>query len=358
MIRASRWVWILAAIAGAASLSLGAAPGSTSLVEEEWDVIQLRNAKSVKPVLLLDGVAASAPTTWINDAVTPVPAPSGLWNYLLYLVLGRLNHPVSNMVPPPAGAASEVGVFAFRRAMLLDIAPAWTAGADDHLRENLLASLRVPLNIWVPDGDALALELAKAEMYSARFVYGRTRTGLTVTGAVHDTVASLLGTGKGCDDVPYFRSLGPPVYRADQMNVYYVSDIVFTGYDTWSGLNAIDCGGLYAGPGNISFVSLPDHLPIIVAHEVGHGLSLRHAGTGNYMMGGGFTTANVMYDAGDLETAQLRNELSLGQSYRLNVDQRSWLNAGAAALRTGPTKTCADDFTSVVPCPIQDSKWP
>jgi len=247
----------------------------------------------------------------------------------------------------------EIAVFGYGRSMVLNDTALFSTNSNDLVVEVLTPPITVPVNVYVPDGDPDALTFANLEAKLAVALFTKNRSGLLLSPTVNDTVPGLLGTGKGCDDAAHIQGLGPPLYQSDRLNIYFVKDIVWSSTD-FLGLNCIDQGGMYAGPGSIMFVSIPEHLPTVVAHEIGHGLSLRHAGT-EYAGFRNFTLNDIMINAWTTDGGKARNLFTLGQVYRMNADKRSWLNnpaPGASPARNGRTKTCSEDIAGpTVPAP-------
>ena len=81
-------------------------------------------------------------------------------------------------------------------------------------------------------------------------------------------------------------------------------------------------------------------------HEFGHAYSLRPAASWGHSNGvAGFGNNNIMWGGGP----GTRNHFSVGQSFRINTDTTSMLNANGN--RAGPTRTCAPN-TSSTTCPV------
>lgn len=352
-------------IAGLAALGFSSAALSGAQSAASEDQIELRNFPPTAVVMLLDGLQDG----WIfdkcvNDRIHLVPAPPPGSQALLS---GSVKVPVKNFIPfatlfgifprplmlicPP-----EVAAFASERAMLLDVHPGWTNSASDVVVEPLAPPLDVKLNVRVPTGHATALAFAQGEVWLAGALFRQNRTGLKLDATITATAGSFMGTSNGCADITAVQAAG--VYQADRLNVYFVNVLLNpSGIGTDYGRNCF-----LGGAPNIIFVSVSDHVPVTLAHEIGHGLWLLHTNMGYPNSYPGFTSVNIMYDAADATAGQARHYFSLGQGYRLNVHSPSWLNSpvgGAPALRTGPTKTCQPiDSPAKQPCPWGALAWP
>ncbi len=82
--------------------------------------------------------------------------------------------------------------------------------------------------------------------------------------------------------------------------------------------------------GRVIFISWAEYSPTTVVHEFGHALSLAAPyldfGLGHTNFLTGFHRDNIMWDAVDLEVRSLQDHLSVGQIFRMNLHQKSWLN--------------------------------
>ena len=132
-------------------------------------------------------------------------------------------------------------------------------------------------------------------------------------------------------------------------------ETVLDGTDIKAGMTCLD----ELAP-NVMFLSVSKALPTMMAHEIGHALSLKHSGVENLAFGN-FEEKNIMHDSDNASLTSPRAVLTLGQMYRVYVDDRSWLNApvgGAPARRNAPTKHCQDGYSTTGPCPPTDQAWP
>lgn len=80
-------------------------------------------------------------------------------------------------------------------------------------------------------------------------------------------------------------------------------------------------------------------------HEIGHAYGLRPSGSwGHTNTVPGFGNNNIMWGGGP----GTRNNFTVGQSFRLNTDTTSMLNANGD--RAGPTETCLPNVSNTI-CP-------
>ena len=253
---------------------------------------------------------------------------------------------VGDLPGAAAGCAPELAVFVQGAGLHLDANPDWVAGG---MTITASAMTVIPLNVWVVSNSAGRLDWAASDIDEANRLLDENLVGMQLTSATMDETRRLaIGSaeaatiGQGCDAVPGLVAKGPPLYEPAQVNVYFVSTVVFEEDNTYRGYTCTDS----PGNGNIVYVSLQRHTHTTLAHELGHVLTLQHSNPPV----SGFDQTNLMWSY--LETAKEynhRSAFSLGQAYRMNVDQRSWVNR--AASRGMPPRTCQDDDTRRQPCP-------
>jgi hypothetical protein len=213
---------------------------------------------------------------------------------------------------------------------------------------------------------ALDLEdLAKTDVDWANILYENNRVGvrLDVKQYVHlDGTPDELAIKIGAD--PYDCVLPPSLqsnpaesgyaYDPAGISVYYVSRINFPPDLSVARVRGIQCHHWYSGnplgspPGNgpVVFVSYGHHSTVTLAHEVGHALGLNDE---EGMLG----TVNIMHNLlpdGPLG-ADARSRLKLGQVFRMNVWNDSWINT---RLPLPPRRACDASQT----CPEKASDVP
>jgi hypothetical protein len=224
-------------------------------------------------------------------------------------------------------------------------------------------SVRVPLNVWLaPKTLALSQVLfARSEIDVASALFKKNRVGLsfrTVDSAVLKPGDPRRGTiGDGCAHATNLKAAGPPLYRKTKLNVYFVPAVRLEQTDppnVWRGYTCYESGAQ-----NIVYVSLSFGAPTTLAHEIGHALSLTfangHTGTGTWMIIPGFTKQNLMWTGLSTDASAAQDRFSLGQAYRMNVNQNSWINVGG--VRPPPTILCQNNHTDAKPCPLLALDW-
>lgn len=256
-----------------------------------------------------------------------------------------------NLRPRTSDGISEVVAFAAGHNILArgpdGTVPAWTTGTDVIDADPLVdldagvrsVDVRIGIppvgstsaeasitSVWAEDQIAAALELMDAnrvgiELFStATFEHSRvdTETGMALgvddpsgaCGSVEDDLAGQPGIG-------------------DQVLLYvlFVPRIQSTTRG-WACVPAVtEEEGWLA---RAVYISISHFAVSSVAHEIAHLLGLwvpylsrLGAHPTNSL---GFDESNIMWASSSLEKAILRDHLSLGQAYRMNVDEGSWLN--------------------------------
>jgi hypothetical protein len=137
--------------------------------------------------------------------------------------------------------------------------------------------------------------------------------------------------------------------RPDRVNVVYVQELHFGGR-----IRGLTC----ARPG-MSPIVLIDWIKdadATLAHELGHVLGLSSQEFPDHPYG--HTTGLTQFDDSNLMSPferplRDRDYLTLGQVFRFNVDNRSWINRGPES-RTGAREECQAQRFSATPCPPLD----
>lgn len=116
----------------------------------------------------------------------------------------------------------------------------------------------------------------------------------------------------------------------------------------------------------VIFLMQTRHSPALLAHEIGHALSLWKPGKfGHTEDLKGFGTSNVMLGWEADDKSENRDQFSLGQGFRMNVDEDSWLNHSASMNALGDVITdgtkardialirlqCQCETYTATPCP-------
>ena len=129
-------------------------------------------------------------------------------------------------------------------------------------------------------------------------------------------------------------------YEPGTISVYYVDWIDYPSDPVHAGSRGVQCPYWYTGAtGPVIYVSYTRHSQMTLAHEIGHALGLNDEESG-------FGALNLMYSLapdGPLG-ADARSQLTLGQVFRMNVWNWSYLIAKSSA---APKRGCDD----AEPCP-------
>jgi hypothetical protein len=243
----------------------------------------------------------------------------------------------------PVDCPSELAVFSEGDAMWMQSPEtSWTDACGDIAVAQLAAPIAAPISLWLawpPDatGVSAAASAAAGDFANANLVYDRNKTGIQfatqpydVSGSLRAKVAVLLGCAGAATMPAEFQT-------KDKLNVYY-SPLPFTGENCDQDHNMVFIGTL----ANVA----------TLAHELGHALSLfgekETGGHTNDVLP--FTDQNLMWGGGPAT----RDHVSLGQAFRFNVDERSFLNVHG--VRSGTRRICKALETSEA-CPRLDLDW-
>lgn len=240
-----------------------------------------------------------------------------------------------------SNCATQISVFASGFAPVLDPLPTPVPAAGKNVvTEALPSRWSVKLHVVAeyPEAPAeaemdraLASELFDANRMGVDFGFDGGVTLIdpspnTVTGTIDPRALAIRGLCPGAAGNPGLRLPG-------RLNVIYVRE------DQWgygSTVYGYDC--LNEGFPDIIFIR-QEHAPATLTHEIGHALSLAHAGVGFLLGLYGWTDANVMQSSAfDPQAPRPTDHFSLGQAYRANFNGSSWLNA--SGVRSGATKSC------------------
>jgi hypothetical protein len=306
-------------------------------------IVQNGKAGADASVILVDARRDPAGGSCVDDEVRRAPGTDTTGNLLA-----------------PAACASEVAVFASGNAMALrENVTAWTDTCGDTLTVDLAPLLSMPGTLFLAVPDLIAQaewglpveDEAAADLKLANAIYDANKTGISfVMPAKELGLVEGLGLlelipkivealADGFDPVSFVCELpasleSKGLYVKDQLNVYYLP-VPGTGMMCPDDPNAI-------------FVALNKNLETL-AHEFGHSLSLL-GDWGHTNTAPGFASNNLMWVRGD----DVRDHLSLGQAFRLNVEDGSMLNVDGVRLE--PTRPCAPELDTVA-CPPLALDW-
>ncbi len=226
----------------------------------------------------------------------------------------------------PGNCPNEIAVFSDDDAMQLITPTAWTNSLGDTQPVDLTPNrLQSQTNVWL--SFAGATPRAQAEIFVTDLLYNQNNTGVGfLTNVNYQDVSNNQNAINSIvtNDVNYCSTAWRNIlttsgfYNANQLNVYYVNQA----------LNGRAYSCIFDR--NIVIVGTTAQ-PESLAHEFGHAFSLGH--TTNQA---GFGNDNIMWGAGIGRTA-----FTIGQAFRINVNQTSVLNANGT--RTGTTRLCPTD---------------
>lgn len=235
---------------------------------------------------------------------------------------------VGNVLSPDQACPSgELAVYSDDDAMWIEPSAGFTDTCGDEIPVRLAPVLRAPVSVWRAQTRAKrdpAPDLAHADLVFD----DRNKVGVVFDAVTQDLSgndAATLAAKAWCFGLPTLKLAG--FYKTGRLNVYY-SDFPTTG-------------GVCPNDPNAIFVGTTANVATL-AHEFGHTFTLEH--TDNLQ---GFPADNLM-DGGGPPT---RHHLSLGQAFRVNVDDRSRLNANG--VRSGHERSCA----ATGDCPKLEHDW-
>jgi len=205
-----------------------------------------------------------------------------------------------------------------------------------------------------------ARELAELDVQRANLIFETSRAGVRIEPEYYQLPLSAdLPVRLGAD--PYDCILAPKLpadpakdnysYNPSRISVYYVDRINYPLDPAQPRVRGIQCLHWYSGNPNVGtppgkgpvvFVSYSHHSPITLAHEVGHALGLNDV---EERLGNRDVMHNLLPD-GPLG-ADARSHLTVGQVFRMNVWDDSWINTR----RPKPPQRACD---AKQPCPAEE----
>jgi hypothetical protein len=205
-------------------------------------------------------------------------------------------------------------------------------------------------------------ELAELDVARANLIFETSRAGVRLDPEYKPLPHSAdWGIKLGAD--PYDCGLSPQLpsdptkadyaYNPYRISVYYVDRINYPLDPVQPRVRGIQCHHWYSGnpavgdppgKGPVVFVSYSHHSPVTLAHEVGHALGLND-------VEGRLSNRDVMHNLlpdGPLG-ADARSHLTIGQVFRMNVWDDSWINTRMPK----PAQRACDDAAQ--PCPKEET---
>lgn len=256
-----------------------------------------------------------------------------------------------------ASCPSELVVMAKGNALRFMPNPAWTHDPANPLEVSLLPRQPLRLHVVIPAGRSDVETWAQLSVSTASAMFKRNRTGLLATPTYKQAVAADNQIiGDGCSAVTALKSQGPAkgLYRKNSVNVYFVPAIDMNGWGRWMGYNCFQQTGNSPAAPEVIYISYWYSAATTLTHELGHALGLQgpvgHTNPGAQDGREDFPVTNLLYSFVSWEQAAAQNGLSLGQSYRINLDRLSWLNRPEAGPR--PNKICGTNPVALGPCPV------
>ncbi len=198
----------------------------------------------------------------------------------------------------------------------------------------------------------------EVDLKYARRVLDRGYSGITLQTSIEvlggEEFYIKLGEGNLCSGAPEpvkerLAALGITM-SPGTITVVYVTGILAQDFQEWYG-NALTCRWDSAA-GSIVIVSWAKWQPSLLAHELMHALGPWEDHPFGHTIGvQGFTPQNIMADGEDPTTPDPRSLLTLGQSFRFNLDAKALVHRSGmeSGTRTFPCQgvTSTDD----APCP-------
>jgi hypothetical protein len=314
--------------------------------------------------LQISGVPPTSIWWLLKDSDTQLPGASACPSDAVTLVA------TTEVTISDVGLAcrTQLSVFAKGAAPILDTAPGWTPDADVIL-ENLPSRWGVELHVVGEYASTTTDAIADAVRASQLFYDNRMGIYLPSPISVSIIDPDDAGTGGltplakdikgGCTTT----ASNPELNAPGRLNVIYVrnGDAYWPFDATTYGKSCTDATLPNKPSLGLIFIR-QEHILETLAHEVGHVLSLNHVGAGRNDLYG-WPASNLMRDAiwdptpEPPTTNPAVSTYSLGQAYRANFNQDSWLN------RLGPrkgldTNVCTDNTLGPTQPTTPHITWP
>lgn len=265
----------------------------------------------------------------------------------------------------PRSTAPEVATFSGDGGFLFEDRVSMGGGTWTNLRGDLLQRATLPdrakVSVVLLDAAEEDVRLQMSDHLDlAQVVFDRSRLGIeleTVAEAASSAPLSWSFAWESRDDIHEKFGIGDPIAselksRPVIYAVYVEDHGISSGMSHLLGLSKTPPFGL------VTILADPPS-PLILAHELGHALGLRYGiisqGGGHADEGMGFDCSNLMWIGIHSECPSNQDRLSLGQAFRIRVDQLGWLQKTGAG---GESRDCRGDSLqdwkagdSDYPCP-------
>ena len=319
------------------------------------DWVTLHHEPGLRPAyLLIDSRESGAPGCNVDD----------------WIVAGVGTAYFGRNLEDGAGCSTDFAVFQEGSEMIYEDAAFWKSGFEERTpaRKPLLRwtsdTSSAPTSkrwfhvvIGLPTVDPISAGIARDEMEVVDVHLNRNRLGLGLREAnvVAHGRQNALGVEQGCDTDFLKVFLPDPYLVLDEMLfVFFVEDLTREDYNgVPQSIRGIVCAPDTDRTAEVIYRSLAEHVPSTTAHELGHALALVYplyqAGHANLL--GSFERDNFMWGEEVLEWAGWRSRFTIGQLFRMNLHETSWINL----IEPLPaTKACQASATTAGACPRVD----
>lgn len=212
------------------------------------------------------------------------------------------------------------------------------------------AMLRPSFTVWIATSVAGGAAAAQDDIASALAVLRRQRTGLAPQPHVRPATGAgvfvlergpnfeCLGVAGKLNDLGVPSTAWPGALAPESLNVVYVDDILDPPSASEVAVSARLAG--YSCPRDLSagwvvLISRQLRSGGTLAHELGHALGLLEPHWGHTRFQPGFSYTNLMWPYETDAARAARSSFTLGQAFRINIDDHSWL-----PMLTGTSRNC------------------
>ena len=330
-------------------------PGDCVLAADgEWSPADC--AQDVCPTVSIDTtvvvVSGSGSGGWVQNQVVAPPIDGSTQlvdqsNTLEFVIRPPLEEVSLGEVNVPWVAAFSIG-----DAMKLFVDITWSSDGDTPTKALEPNLLPVPLEVWRAPG--VDVDEVEDDLLWAQVLFYVNRVGIEFTWTISEIVDEI-AVGTDCANAHALKHGVPALhYTADAINVYYV-DAAQTTDTSQNNMDGFDC--FEQGAPEMIYIG-KSRKNSTLAHELGHALGLLQPEYGHATNENGFSEfqspTNVAQQANIMATyTPIRNRFTLGQVFRMNVDERAWLNR----VRSDGTRIRSDDEPRL-PCECSPLKGP